>query len=562
MRQLDCDVLVIGSGASGLAAAVTAAEHGLHVVVAEKAGHLGGTSAWSGGWLWVPRNPLARAEGTLESDDAPERYLQKQVGGGPLDEHQRTYLARAPEMVDFFQSRTAVQFYSGSSMPDMRDNDGAADGGRSVCAQPFDGRLLGEWLPRLRPPLDIVSLFGMGIAGGADMNHFFNARHSPRAAWYVAGRLLRHLRDSLSQGRSLHLVNGNALVARLLRSALDRQVELLTKSPAQQLLSQDGRITGAILQDYIGERRVVAKRGVVLACGGFPHDRQRIAQLIGHPHYSAAPVENSGDGLRLGEAVGGHVANTLPNAGAWAPISQVPRRDGSIGNFPHLLDRAKPGFIAVLRNGRRFTNEADCYHDFMNDLIAATPAGEPVEAWLIGDAQARWRYGIGWAKPLPFSDIYYQRCGYLYRAADASALAARCGIDSTTLQTTLKRFNQFAEQGQDPDFGRGRSTYNKAQGEPRHKPNPSLRPLRGRLYAVKLLPGSLGTFAGLHTDATARVLDERWLPIAGLYAVGNDMNSVMTGHYPSGGITLGPGMTFGYLAGLMLAGAKPTNTNL
>ncbi|TBV03498.1 FAD-dependent oxidoreductase [Phytopseudomonas dryadis] len=568
MRQLDCDVLVIGSGAAGLAAAVTAAEHGLDVLVAEKAAYLGGTSAWSGGWLWIPRNPLARAEGIVEADDAPERYLMAQTGADRLDERQRAFLVHGPEMVEFFHTRTAVAFYSGSSMPDMHDGDGAAAGGRSLCAQPFDGRQLGDWLPRLRPPLDILSLYGMGIAGGADLGAFFNVRRSPRAMLHVTTRLLRHLRDRLWHGRGLHLVNGNALVARLLRSALDRQVGLLTDSPALRLLHDQGRVSGALLQQRDGELQVNARRGVVLACGGFPHDRQRIARLIAHApggteHYSAAVPENSGDGLRLGESVGARVAVDLAQPAAWAPTSRVPRRDGSVGHFPHLIDRAKPGFIAVRRDGRRFTNEADCYHDFMNALIAATPAGEPVEAWLIADARARWRYGIGWAKPLPFSDRHYLRCGYLQRAADARQLAARCGIDASALQATLERFNRFAARGEDPDFQRGRSAYNQAQGEPLQRPNPSLRALHGDLYAVKLVAGSLGTFAGLRTDAEARVLDAREQPIAGLFAVGNDMNSVMAGHYPSGGITLGPGMTFGYLAGLALAGADrkpPTAT--
>ncbi|KAF1311886.1 FAD-binding dehydrogenase [Pseudomonas sp. SG-MS2] len=556
MQPLECDVLVIGSGASGLAAAVTAAHHGLKVIVAEKAPRLGGTSAWSGGWLWIPRNPLAVAEGLVETDDAPERYLHAQARVAELDARQLAFLRHGPAMVAFFQQHTRVQFQCGTKLPDMREGDGSARGGRALCALPYDGRLLGPWIHRLRPPLDIVSLAGMGIAGGTDMAAFFNARQSPRAAWHVAKRLLRHGRDLLLHRRGLQLVNGNALVARLLRSALDLGVTLLTDKAAIALLG-DARITGAQCADG---QLIQARRGVVLACGGFAHDRQRIAQLMPHApdgvgHYSAAPPENSGDGLRLGEQAGAQVATTLAHAGAWAPVSQVPRGDGSAGHFPHLIDRAKPGFIAVRSDGRRFVNEADCYHDFMNALFAATPEGDPCEAWLICDHAAQRRYGIGWAKPFPFPARFYERRGYLLRGDDLAQLAARCGIDGQQLQGTVARFNQHAAQGVDPDFGRGASAYNRAQGEPEQAPNPSLRPLlRGPFYAVKLLPGSLGTFAGLGTDATARVLDGAGQAIPGLFAVGNDMHSIMGGHYPSGGITLGPGMTFGYLAGLALCG--------
>lgn len=394
------------------------------------------------------------------------------------------------------------------------------------------------------------------LPGGADMAAFFNATRSPKAALHVGKRLLRHGRDLLLHRRGLQLVNGNALVARLLRSALDLGVTLLTDKPASRLLGE-GRVSGALFADG---QVIHARRGVVLACGGFPHDRQRIAQLMPHApggdqHYSAAPRENSGDGLRLGEQAGGLVPTTAVHSGAWAPVSRVPRRDGGFGHFPHLIDRAKPGFIAVRRDGRRFVNEADCYHDFMNALFAATPQGERPEAWLICDHTAQRRYGIGWAKPFPFPTRFYQRSGYLHNGATLAQLAQRCGIDAAQLQRTVEGFNQYAAQGRDPAFQRGVSAYNQAQGEPQQVPNPSLRPLlKGPFYAVKLLPGSLGTFAGLGTDASARVLGHAGQPIPGLFAVGNDMHSVMGGHYPSGGITLGPGMTFGYLAGRALSG--------
>ncbi|MDV7213218.1 FAD-binding protein, partial [Azotobacter beijerinckii] len=277
----------------------------------------------------------------------------------------------------------------------------------------------------------------------------------------------------------------------------------------------------------------------------------------GTEHLSAAPKGNTGDGLRLGESVGGRVAEDLASPAAWAPVSRVPRADGGFSGFPHLLERAKPGFIAVRRNGRRFVNETDSYHDFMNALFAATPEGEVAQAWLLGDHRAQRRYGLGWSRPFPFPTGPWVRKGYLYKADSLAELARQCGIDARQLDATVAAFNAGAEQGIDPEFKRGASAYNKAQGEVLHGPNPSLGALRqGPFYAIKLVPGSLGTFAGLRTDAGARVLGEGGAPIPGLYAVGNDMASVMNGHYPSGGITLGPGMTFGYIAGQALA-ARP-----
>lgn len=552
-EHYDCDVLVIGSGAAGLAAAVTAAHHGLKVIVAEKHHQLGGTSAWSGGWLWVPGNPLAVADGQLETPGAVEQYLRQQLATAQLDDRVQEYLEQGPRMVDFFQRHTHVQFYSGSRMPDMHEGPGAALGGRSLCAQPFDGRRLGPWLHRLRPPLDLISLGGMGIAGGMDLGHFFNATRSVKSALYVARRLARHGCGRLLHGRGLHLVNGNALVARLLRSALDLQVQVRTHSAAVALLVDGHRVVGARLSTG----PVRARCGVVLAAGGFAHDRQRMSEVFGHDnHLSAAPAENTGDGIRLGEMAGG-VVPALPNGAAWAPVSRVMCGAGHTSTaqaFPHLMDRAKPGFIAVRDDGRRFTNEADSYHDFMQALFAADPADRQPHCWLICDHRALRRYGLGAARPFPLPTWGLRRRGYLIKARSVAQLAERCGIDAAALHATVQRFNQQARQGHDDDFHRGASAYNRAQGEATHRPNPSLGELaRGPFYAVKLEPGSLGTFMGLATDRQARVLDAQGLVVDGLYAVGNDMASIMGGHYPSGGITLGPAMTFGHLAGLSLA---------
>lgn len=557
----ECDLLVIGSGAGGLSAAVTAAQLGLEVVVAEKEAVYGGTTAWSGGWMWIPHNPPAEAAGIREDARLPLQYLRHELGPMFNPDSVAALLAQGPRMLRFFENHTALRFIDGNAMPDFHGRTpGAATGGRSVCAAPFNGRELGPRLNDLRPPLDLISLWGMGIASGADLRHFLNATRSARSFLYVTGRVLRHLKDRLLHGRGRHLVNGNALAARLAKSAFDLGVPLRTRSPARRLVVRQGRVCGAVLGSAHGDVEVIARKGVVLACGGFPHDPERIGNLFGHAptgreHWSAAPPGNTGDGLKLGEAAGGVVATDLAAAGAWAPVSLVPRRDGSVGAYPHLIDRAKPGLIAVLANGQRFTNEADSYHDFMASLLRATPAGETVQAWLLCDHRFIRRFGLGAAKPAPMPLGLLQRNGYLRRGRSIEALAQACGIAPAALAATVAEYNQHARDGADPAFGRGDTPFNRVQGDPDQTPNPNVAPIeQGPFYAVKVVPGSLGTFAGLRTDASARVLNAAGRPVPGLYACGNDMNSVMGGHYPAGGITLGPAMTFGYIAAHHAAG--------
>jgi succinate dehydrogenase/fumarate reductase flavoprotein subunit len=562
VREETVDLLVVGSGAGALTAAVTAAHHGLSVLVAEKEPQLGGTSAWSGGWMWIPRNPLARRAGIDEPADAPRHYLRGELGNRAGDPRLEVFLENGPEMARFLEENTAMEFIAGNTIPDFHETPGHAVGGRSLCAAPFDGRALGSWIHRLRPPLDLISPWGMGIASGADLSHFLNATRSPRSALHVAGRLARHARDRLFHGRGMRLVNGNALVARLLKSALDKGVDIRTDCPATRLIRARDRVTGAVLRQDGAEILVTARLGVVLGTGGFPHDPDRIRALFDHAkgktgpaHHSAAPRSNTGDGLRMAEAVGAMVAEDLVNAGAWAPVSLVPRGDGTFGHFPHLVERAKPGYIAVTRNGRRFVNEADSYHDFMNALFQATPDGGEPECWLLCDHPTQRRHGLGYAKPFPFPLGALERDGYLVSAPTLEDLARACGIDAPALARTVERFNAQARQGVDPDFQRGVSAYNRIQGDPSHGPNPSLGPIeRGPFHAVRIVPGSLGTFAGLRSDPLARVLDREGAVIPGLFAVGNDLSSVMGGHYPSGGITLGPSLTFGYVIGRVVAG--------
>lgn len=574
MREWNCDLLVIGSGAGGLAAAVTAAHLGLKVIVAEKNPQFGGTTAWSGGWMWLPRNPLAVEAGIVEPIAEPLAYLRHELGERFDETRARAFLEAAPRMVEFFRSKTVLRFIDGNAIPDFHGRTPHASlGGRSLCAAPFDGRRLGARIADLKPPLPETTLWGMGIASGAELRHFLNTLRSPASFWHVTKRVLAHGKDLLLHRRGLRLVNGNALVAALAASAFEAGVDIRTRSPARRLLrgsdERGERVTGAVLATPEGVVEVHARCGVVLACGGFPHDDERKRALLPHAptgreHWSAASRGNTGDGLRLGETAGGQVATDGAQAAALAPVSLVPRADGSFAHFPHLIERGKPGLIAVTRRGQRFTNEADSYHDFMQNLLAALPAGEQVQAWLVCDHAFMRHYGLGAAKPAPMPLGPMLANGYLKRGRTLAELAKVCGIDGDALQKTVQRYNALALAGQDDDFAKGETPYNRMQGDAPFAaamgwPNPCMGPLgKGPFYAVKVVAGSLGTFAGLKTNAHAQVLDAQGDPIAGLYAGGNDMNSMMAGHYPSGGITLGPAMTFGWLAAHHAAGREPS----
>jgi succinate dehydrogenase/fumarate reductase flavoprotein subunit len=495
--------------------------------------------------------------------------LRHELGTGFDEERARHYLTHAPRMVDFFRQRTALQFTDGNLIPDFHGRaPHAAAGGRSVCAAAFDGRRLGRHIRRIKPPLRETTLWGLGIASGAELRHFLQALRAWPSLRYVSRLLLGHGRDLLLHRRSMRLVNGNALVAALVRSALDLGVTLRTEAPVIQLLKEDGRVCGGVVRMPQGELTVRARRGVVLACGGFPHDQARRQQLLPHAptgreHWSAASAGNTGDGLRLGESAGGTVARDLLYAAAMAPVSLVPRADGSTAHFPHLIERAKPGLIAVTCEGLRFGNEADSYHDLMQALLRATAGGMP-EAWLVCDHRFIRRYGLGAAKPAPLPLTPWLHNGYLQFGHTVAELAQACGIAAQALQATVARYNALAMTGRDEDFAKGETAYNRIQGDPSAgHANPCMAPLeQGPFYAVRIVMGSLGTFAGLRTSLNAQVLDEHAQAVERLYAGGNDMNSMMAGRYPSGGITLGPAMTFGYLAAHHAAGVDPSHTPL
>jgi len=275
----------------------------------------------------------------------------------------------------------------------------------------------------------------------------------------------------------------------------------------------------------------------------------------GTAHFSPGPVGNTGDGLRLAETAGGRVEDTLPHAAAWVPVSITTRKDGSKGVMPHFIDRAKPGVIAVTRDGKRFANEGNSYHDFVQAMMKAAKPGDEICAFLICDHHTLRKYGLGCVPPFPMPLGHHLKTGYLKRGADLAELARAAGIDAKALEATVAAFNSNAAEGRDPDFGKGSRAYNRYQGDPLHGPNPCVAPIgSGPFYAIKMVVGDLGTYAGIKTDANARALDADGKVIEGLYAAGNDMASIMGGNYPGAGITLGPALTFGYIAGKHLAG--------
>jgi succinate dehydrogenase/fumarate reductase flavoprotein subunit len=555
-REWDCDLLVMGGGAAGLAGAVTAAYHGLKVIVAEKAPVLGGATSWSGGWMWAPLNPLSQADGIIEDIEEPRTYLKHALGEDYDEARVDALLQNARHMVAFFEKHTALQFVSGTWIVDIQgDLPGAGTGGRSVGPKPINMRRIKKELrPKLRSQLYETSFLGMGIMAGPDLQAFLHATTSAKSFFHAGWRVAFHVLDLITKRHGMQLVNGTALVARLAKSADDLGVQLWVNSPVTRLLTEEGAVRGAVVSTPDGEVTVHARRGVLLAAGGFPNDVERRRELFprtptGKEHWTLAPPETTGDGVSLGESAGGRLDAALASPAAWCPVSLVPYRNGRVGTYPHIVDRGKPGLIAVLSNGKRFVNEADGYCQFTTGMIAAAPEGEDVAAWLICDHTFQRRYPFGMAKPFPVPVWPYLRSGYLRRGRTLAELARTCGIDPDGLTKTVAAFNEHARVGEDPEFGRGTTAFNRGSGDPEHKPNPSLAPIEnGPFYAIKVLPGSFGTFAGLAADPQARVLDASGEPIPGLYVAGSDQANVMGGHYPSGGINIGPAMTFGYIA--------------
>jgi succinate dehydrogenase/fumarate reductase flavoprotein subunit len=559
-ENIECDLVVVGSGAAGLATAIVARKRGLDVVVLEKEPVFGGTTALSGGVLWIPLNLHGRRQNPADSREAVREYMAHQTGAHHDPAAVESFIENGPRMVEFFERETAMKFVP-TLYPDYHpDAPGGVDVGRSILAAPYDIRGLGKDMARLKPPLKTITFIGMMFnSSNADLKHFFRATQSLTSFVYVAKRLATHVKELVVYRRGIQVTSGNALAARLAQSTLDLGVPILTDSPVEELLTEHGRVIGVRAAGKAGSRRVRARHGVVLACGGFPHDLERLAKAYPHlarggEHFSPTPVGNTGDGLNMAEAVGAKVDIRFADSSAWMPVSRVPYAGGEVGAFPHLLDRYKPGVIGVLSNGRRFTNESNSYHDVGAALMRACEGQPETAMWLVCDKEAMAKYGLGYAKPAPMPLGPLLRKGYLHKGNTLAELAARTGIDAAGLEATVRAYNVDAAQGSDPAFGRGSTSFNRYLADPEQRPNPCVAPLRsGPFYAVKVVMGDLGTFDGLRTTVEGAVLHADGSRIGGLYAVGNDRQSIMGGNYPGAGITHGPNMTHGFVTGNHIA---------
>lgn len=559
----EVDALVVGSGAGGMAAALTAHEEGLDVLLVEKTDRIGGSTAISGGAVWIPLNAQTEAAGHPDSMDSVWTYLDETVGTAAPEHMKRAYLDAGPRMMDYLVSRGLLQLAARTASPDYYpDRPGAALGGRSLDPVEFDGRKLGSHFRQLRDPLKEFTVLGGMMVNITDVRHLLGATRS-FAAWRHGMKLV--LRYAADRARGYHrgtrLLLGNALAAQLFHGLLTRNIAYWLQAPALSLHRDTaGRVLGATVLRDGKTLNVRARRGVVMATGGFPWDPERRAQTYPQPtgSWSMSPRGNTGDGIRLLERAGAALGSGHASPAFWAPVSVLDNGSGTPLNYPHLVwDRAKPGLIAVNGAGKRFVNESTSYHEFVQAMYRSHETAPSIPAFLVCDQRFIDTWGLGLALPggRPRQHLIDQ--GYLLQAPTLSELGGRLGVPADALQATVERYNAHAARGTDPDFGKGSTAYNRYLGDPQHQPNPCLAPLGdGPYYAVKVYPGDIGTACGIAANASAQALDAAGAPIPGLYVAGNDMQSVMGGAYPAPGITLGPALTFGWVAGQHLAHAQ------
>jgi len=554
----EVDVLVIGSGAGGMTAAIAAADAHVKVLIVEKSSEYGGTSATSGGGIWIPNSPIGKQAGLQDSEDEAFAYLRPQSAPNVPDELIRAYVRRAPEMLAWLHERTQVR-YLAVPYPDYHvEFPGGKMGLRTHLPMPFDGRLLGDDILKLRAPSPAASLFGV-------INWRFEETYTlllrPKGWKRTLARMFwRYLSDIPHRFRSIKdrsLSLGNALVGGLRLALKQRNVPIRLETGLVEILRDNGRVSGAMVEQNGRRLRIRARKGVVLAAGGFERNAElRRKYLPGpdDPTMSGSQINNTGDAILAAERIGAALRNMQST---WsAPVFRVP---GEARARLSTIERALPGCIIVNQAGKRYLNEAASYHVVGRQMVANDKPGAGTQpSWVIFDHEFRHKYPMG--PLLPLVPDALQAPGVrkiLRKASTIERLAGKIGVPAAALAATVERFNADARIGVDSEFDRGGPAYDRMYGDPRVQPNPTLAPIvKAPFYAFPIYGGDIGTNGGIVTDENARVLDTEGRPIQGLYAVGNNAASVMGESYPGAGVTLGPAMTFGYVAGRHATGAN------
>ncbi|MFZ5491934.1 MAG: FAD-dependent oxidoreductase [Pseudomonadota bacterium] len=547
----EVDWIVIGSGGGGMTSALTAQHHGLRSLIIEKSAYVGGSTARSGGCVWIPNNYLALEGGLPDSEELARAYMAATVGERTPAALREAYLKHGPQMIAFLRDHSAMHFEWSRGYSDYYpEAPGGFAEGRALEPLPFDGHLLGEQFKYLRRPVMMgvrytsISLRRVQILNGL-------RRHQ-------SGRrqLLKTIVDTARNlvTRKAMLTMGQGVAGRLYYSVLQAGIPVELETPMTRLIVEDGRVLGVEVLRQYQPRRYRATRGVLLAAGGFAHNQTMRDQYHPQPSRSAwsiAVESDTGDGIRAGQALGART--DLMEDAWWGPVSQVGGQ--RYPNFA-VTERSTPGTLMVNSLGERFVNEAAPYSDVVHRIheLHNQSGVSHVPCWIILDRANRNSYLLGLSPPaLPLPRRYFEH-GDFCKAPSLDALAAQIGVPADRLRASVQTFNRYAETGVDADFHRGESAYDRVFGDP-HFRNPNLAPLtKPPFYAIRLYPGDIGTRGGLVTDDRAQVLDGQGRVIEGLWATGNSMASVMGHSYPGPGATIGPSMTFGYIAALAAAG--------
>lgn len=551
-----------------MTAALRAHDLGATSLVVEKAALFGGSTALSGGVVWVPNNPLMARHGISDSTDEALQYLETVTAGTSTTARLRAYVENAPRMMAILAERSHVRFECVKTYPDYYPEvPGGKAGGRSCEPRMFDALQLGAELTRMRRlPIERL-IMGGRLSMRAAEGHLMLAGGLP-AMWFMLRSLIRYytnLRARRQGLRNTDITLGGALAGRLRLSLMDRAVPLWLNTPLRELLREGGRVVGACVERDGAPLRIRATKGVVLAAGGFERNAAMRARYQPPPigdAWSAGCDSNTGDSVRIGVAVGAGL--DLMDDSWWCPAMLHPLSPAA-PVWVMIFEKNMPGSVIVNRRGQRFMNEAAPYNDAGRSMLRAnTPEAPSIPAYLIFDSTYRRKYPCGPMSPgyaVPDRSLAKGLAGAFFEKDDTlDGLARKIGVDPAGLLETAQRLKEFAAAGHDPDFHRGDSLQDRYYTVNAEGPNPSLGPLaKPPFYAVKVYPGDLGTKGGFRTDACARVLTDANDPIPGLYAAGNCSAAVMGRTYPGAGGTIGPAMTFGFIAAedALRGGATP-----